>query len=216
MPKREANGAEGGEVCAAKRLRYTLPYLPDELLAHVFSFLGRTDIANTQTVCRRWRDVVDGHAASLWFARCNALDLLPRTGVGVLKASADTTRARAARPGAAAAEYRKHYLRWLPHVCYRCEPEDWSATCRCCTHPRSFWWILPLFRDVGPKLRECVRRICVASPPYAPLSRAHAGVLWRYDDVVDWYGSTYKTRFMRLLGRMRFKKYVRSKRVIMM
>lgn len=160
-----------------------LPTLQNDVLAFIFSFLGRADIQKARTVCRTWRNVVDLNEAELWRARCDALDLLPKSGRGVLNTCANETLAHvesASNRVEKAKVYRQHFLTWVPHVCRFCEPVDWSVACRRCTRPKQFRWV---------KWNPCfsARSVHCETPPYAPLSVEQAGILYRLDDIMKTY-----------------------------
>lgn len=134
---------------------------------------------------------MDENEAEQCIARCNALDLLPKTGVGVLKILADETCAKAAdavdgAPSKSvararrAAVYRRYYMRWVGHECRYCEPVDWSSSCSSCTRPWQFRWFKNALLDVS--FDKFARRIWCPIPPYAPIAYSQAGIL---DDVHD-------------------------------
>lgn len=173
-------------------------------------FLGHADIAKLWEKSRTWRDVVDAHETELRLARCNALDLLPTTGFGVLKALADETHTEAVQTmrsatadearARLAAVYRGHYMRWKGHVCRNCEPVDWSSSCGSCTRPQQIRWFRYIHERcgfMGARRREFddfVRRMWCSTPPYVPLSHENTGVFLRYDDPLEFHLAPFSSR----------------------
>lgn len=119
MPKRKAKDGQATDACPRKALRRMLSSRSEEVLAQVFTFLGRIDIGKARQACRAWRDVVNARETELCLMRCYALDLLPVNGLGVLKTLTDKTHIEAAvvmvadgtgKRARLAAVYREHYM----------------------------------------------------------------------------------------------------------